>query len=407
MLDVLIRGGWIADGTGSPPFLGDVAIEDGRIAEVGRLDGSATAARVVDAAGKVVCPGFVDPHSHSDFSLLANPTAESTIRQGVTTEVVGNCGWSYAPVTDHSREYMSGRLHTFGYDGPVIPWSTFGEHLDFLADVGHTPNLAWFVGHNAIRLAAGVSGSNPTEDELSRMEGFVREAMDAGALGMSTGLEFNPGREAATAELVRLNAVAGEYDGIYTSHVRNRDSSILDAIGEFLEVARAGGARAEISHLNVRHNTGAPDRGWERAVELMAAARDHGMDVLADTTPFREGLGQLSGILPPWVAADGPEAALAHLRDPESRRRLRTECDRYWRFVHKGEWDRVRLQESAQHPEWDGLSFAQIADLRKADPWDCFFDVLADAGTAYESVLVVGTLFTDEHLAEMIAHPLF
>ncbi|HEU4972663.1 MAG TPA: amidohydrolase family protein, partial [Gaiellaceae bacterium] len=243
MLDVLIRGGWIADGTGSPPFLGDVAIEDGRIAEVGRLDGSATAARVVDATGKVVCPGFVDPHSHSDFSLLANPTAESTIRQGVTTEVVGNCGWSYAPVTDHSREYMSGRLHTFGYDGPVIPWSTFGEHLDFLADVGHTPNLAWFVGHNAIRLAAGVSGSNPTEDELSRMEGFVREAMDAGALGMSTGLEFNPGREAATAELVRLNAVAGEYDGIYTSHVRNRDSGILDAIGEFLEVARAGGAR--------------------------------------------------------------------------------------------------------------------------------------------------------------------
>ena len=130
MLDVLIRGGWIADGTGSPPFLGDVAIEDGRIAEVGRLDGSATAARVVDASGKVVCPGFVDPHSHSDFSLLANPTAESTIRQGVTTEVVGNCGWSYAPVTDSSREYMSSRLHTFGYDGPVIPWSTFGEHLD-------------------------------------------------------------------------------------------------------------------------------------------------------------------------------------------------------------------------------------------------------------------------------------
>ena len=220
-------------------------------------------------------------------------------------------------MTDSSREYMSSRLHTFGYDGPVIPWSTFGEHLEFLADVGHTPNLAWFVGHNAIRLAAGVSGHHPSEAELEVMEGFLREAMEAGALGMSTGLEFNPGREATTAELVRLNAVAGEYDGIYTSHVRNRDSGILDAIDEFLEVARAGGARAEISHLNVRHNTGAPDRGWERAVELMAAAREQGMDVLADTTPFREGLGQLSGILPPWVAADGPEAALARLRDPE------------------------------------------------------------------------------------------
>ena len=316
----------------------------------------------------MVCPGFVDPHSHSDFSLLANPTAESTIRQGVTTEVVGNCGWSYAPISDHSREYMSGRLHTFGFDGPVIPWTTFGEHLDFLADVGHSPNLAWFVGHNSIRLAAGVSGSHPTELQSALMDRFMREAMEAGALGMSTGLEFNPGREATTAELVRLNAIAGEYDGIYTSHVRNRDSGILHAIAEFLEVARAGGIRAEISHLNVRHNTNAPDRGWERAVEMMEAAREEGMDVLADTTPFLDGLGQLSGILPPWVAADGKEQALAYLRDPETRKRLRTECDRYWRFIHKGEWDRVRLQASEQHPEWDGLTFAQIADLRKADP---------------------------------------
>jgi N-acyl-D-amino-acid deacylase len=140
---------------------------------------------------------------------------------------------------------------------------------------------------------------------------------------------------------------------------------------------------------------------------MMAAAREDGMDVLADTTPFREGLGQLAGILPPWVAADGADAAVAKLRDADTRARLRTECDRYWRFIHKGEWDRVRLQASPSHPALDGLSFAQIAELRKADPWDCFFDVLADAGAAYESVLVVGTLFTDDHLAEMISHPLF
>ncbi|MDH4345223.1 MAG: D-aminoacylase [Thermoleophilia bacterium] len=406
-LDVLIRGGWIADGTGSPPFLGDVAVVDGRIEEVGRLAPEATAARVIDAAGKIVCPGFVDPHSHSDFSLLTNPTAESTIRQGVTTEIVGNCGWSYAPVTDRSREYMSSRLLTFGYDGPVIPWSTFGEHLEFLSGVGHTPNLAWFVGHNAIRLAAGVSGSEPSEEELRSMEGFVREAMAEGALGMSTGLEFNPGREATTEELVRLNAVAGEYGGMYTSHVRNRDSAIFEAIGEFLVVAGAGGGKAEISHFNVRHNTNAPDRGWERAVAMMVDARERGLDVLADTTPFREGFGQLSGILPAWVAADGPEAALARLRDPQQRAVIRRDCDRYWRFIAKGEWERVRLQESPLHPELDGLDFRQIAELRNADPWDCFFDVLCDAGTAYESVLVVGTLFTDEHLAEMISHPLF
>ena len=405
--DVLIRSGWVVDGTGSPPFLGDVAIEAGRVVEVGRLAPEESAARVIDAAGKVVCPGFVDQHSHSDFSLLANPNAESTIRQGVTTEVVGNCGWSYAPVTDHSREFMSARLFTFGYDGPTVPWSSFGEHLDFLAGVGHSPNLAWFVGHNAIRLSAGVSGPDPTDEQSALMDRFMREAMESGALGMSTGLEFNPGREARIEELQRLNAIAGEYDGIYTSHVRNRDSGILDAIGEFLDVARAGGIRAEISHLNVRHNTNAPERGWERAVEMMAAAREQGMDVLADTTPFLDGLGSLAGILPPWVSADGTEAALARLADKDTRARLRNECDRYWRFIHKGEWDRVRLQTSEQHPEWDGLTFAEISDLARMDPWDCYFDVLVDAGEAYESIIVVGRLFTDEHMAEMISHPLF
>ena len=362
MLDVLIRNGWVADGTGSPPFLGDVAIEGGEIVEVGRLGAAATATRVIDASGKVVCPGFVDPHSHSDFSLLANPTAESTIRQGVTTEVVGNCGWSYAPVSDHSREYMSGRLHTFGFDGPVIPWTTFGEHLDFLSDVGHTPNLAWFVGHNSIRLAAGVSGPHPTELQAALMDRFMREAMEAGALGMSTGLEFNPGREATTAELVRLNAIAGEYDGIYTSHVRNRDSGILHAIAEFLEVARAGGIRAEISHLNVRHNTGAPDRG------LGASGRDDGRRARGGHRRARRHDAVPRRARP---AVRDP-AALGRRRRPRGRarpparpgdtERLRTECDRYWRFIHKGEWDRVRLQASAQHP---GLGRPQLRRDRR------------------------------------------
>ena len=161
MLDLLIRGAVVVDGTGSPPFEGDVGIQGEKIVSVGKLDG-AEAARVIAAGGRVVCPGFVDPHSHSDFSILANPTAESTIRQGVTTEVVGNCGWSYAPVTDASESVIRSRLHSFGFDKPTIPWSTFGEHLEFLSDVGHTPNFAWFVGHNAIRLAAGVSGSTPS-----------------------------------------------------------------------------------------------------------------------------------------------------------------------------------------------------------------------------------------------------
>lgn len=405
MLDILIRGGSVVDGSGAPAYDADVAIEGERIVEVGELEGAA-AERVIDASGKVVCPGFVDPHSHSDWSLLANPAAESTIRQGVTTEVVGNCGWSYAPVTARSLPQQLGRLRTFAYEGPV-EWSSFGEHLGFLSRLGHSPNLAWFVGHNAIRWAAGVKGSEPSEEQLREMEGFVREAMDAGALGMSTGLEFNPGREATTEELVRLNSVSGEYGGWYTSHVRNRDAHLQASIDEFLEIARRGGTKAEISHLNVRYNTGAPEDGWRRAVETMATARDDGLNVLADTTPLRDGIGQMAGILPPWVLADGAEAAAELLRDREVRERLRSECDRYWRFIHRGEWHRVRVQTAPDFPELEGKSFPEIAELRGTDEWDCLFDILSASGPALESVLMVGELFTDEHLAEMISHPLF
>ena len=408
MLDVLIRGGWVADGTGSPPFLGDVAIDDGRIVEVGRLPAEATAERVIDATGKVVCPGFVDPHSHSDFSLLANPTAESTIRQGVTTEVVGNCGWSYAPVTDHSREYMSSRLHTFGYDGPVIPWSTFGEHLEFLADVGHTPNLAWFVGHNAIRLAAGVSGSSPSEAELATMEGFVREAMDAGALGMSTGLEFNPGREASLDELARLNAAAGEYDGIYTSHVRNRDA---DTPRGDRRVPRGRPGRRDPRR----------DLAPERPAQHRGAGPRLGAGGRADGVGARGGNGRPRGHdavrRRPRPARRDPAAVgrgrrqRGRARAPARPRHPTTAPHRVRPLLALHPQGRVGAGAPPGERAAPRLGRAHVrADRRrdpKADPWDCFFDVLADAGDAYESVLVVGTLFTDEHMAEMISHPLF
>ncbi len=405
MPDLLIRDGLVVDGSGASPFRGDVAVEDGHILAVGDLRG-AEATRVIEAAGRLVCPGFVDPHSHSDFTLLTVPGAESTIRQGVTTEVVGNCGWTYAPVSEHSRAVIAARLATFAYGGPV-EWESFADHLALLAARGHAQNLAWFVGHNTIRYAAGVSGPRASEEQLQTMESYVAEAMDAGALGLSTGLEFNPGRESPTEEIVRLARVAGRYGGHYTSHVRNRDAALQDSIDEFLAIIEASGTIGEISHLNVRNRTGAAPGAWRRAVDTMAAARERGLDVLADTTPFRDGLGQMAGILPPWVLAEGWETACARLRDPSLRGRLRHECDRYWRFIHRGEWERVRLQASPQYAGLEGKSFPEIAALLQRDEWDCYFDILADAGPAIESILLIGELFTDEHLAEMISHPLF
>lgn len=404
MLDLALRGGWLVDGTGTPRRVADVGVDGDRIAAIGQVP---AASREIDVTGRIVAPGFVDPHSHSDWTLHANRDAHSTIRQGVTTEVVGNCGISNAPVTELSLQKVTGRLHAYGYDGPV-EWRSFGDYLVNVELGGTSQNLAFFVGHSTVREAAGITGDlSPDDDTMAVMDGLVREAMEAGALGMSSGLEYSLGAFASTDELQQLAKTVGRYGGIYASHVRNRDSQILDSIHEFLSIARVGNTAGQISHLNVRHDTNAPERAWERAVELMTTARDRGLDIQADTTPFRQGLGMMTGLLPRWLLGGGYASAAAQLRDPLVRQRLRADCDRYWRFVHKGQWARVRLQNSPQFPELNGRTFTDIARIRKQDEWDCFFDVLSAAGPAMGDLIMVGDLFTEQHLAEMIAHPLF
>ncbi len=302
MLDILIRNGWVADGTGNPIYPADVAIQGDRIVDVGSLAG-AEAATVIDARGKIVSPGFVDAHSHTDATILANPTAESTIRQGITTEVVGNCGMSVAPATAAARASGAGGFGSF--EGIDVPACSLAEFLELLADIGTSNNMAWLLGHNSVRAVAGLSGPRATEEQFRVMERVVREAMEAGALGLSTGLEFEPGRSTTTEEIIRLTKIVAEYDGFYASHIRNRDAKVLDAMAEFMEIVRACGTRGEVSHLNIRHNTGAPDGAWQRAVEMIEEARRDGFDVLTDMTPLTYGIGSMASILPPWVREGG------------------------------------------------------------------------------------------------------
>ena len=405
MLDVLITNGWLADGTGNPTYPADVAIQGERIVDVGRFP-EATAQRIIDARGKVVCPGFIDAHSHSDWTVLSNPLAQSTIRQGVTSEIVGNCGFSNAPLTERTREAISARLRKHAYSGPVT-WRTYGEFLEVVRANGSSCNLGWLVGHNTVRDAVGVVGPKATPEQIEEMRDWVREGMEAGALGLSSGLEFEPGRTAPIEEVVALARVAGEYAGLYASHIRNRDAGLGEAIDEFLGIVRQSGTVGEVAHLNVRHNTGAAEGAWEDAVERLARARREGLNVLADTTPYRDGLGQLAAILPPWLKAGGPAHAAELLQDPDVRARTRGDCDRYWRFIHRGEWERVRMMNNPRFPELAGRSFFEIADLWGKDPWDCCFDILAAHGPDMDGLNVIGLLFTEEHVAAMASHPLF
>ena len=405
MLDVLIRGGWIVDGTGNPSYPGDLAIEGERIAAVGRLPG-ASAEKVIDARGKLICPGLIDSHSHSDSTILMNPEAQSTIRQGITTEIVGNCGQSPAPLSDQSRDaILRHGLLGESYAGN-LRWSSFASFLEVIAQVGTSVNLGWLVGHNTLRQTVGVRGEDVTAEQLAQMQALLREAMGAGALGLSTGLEFAPGRWASAEEVVALAQVVGEFDGMYASHIRNRAKDLQPAMEEFMEIVRRSHTHGQVSHLNVRHNTGAALDAWERAVATLEAARSEGWDVAGDCTPLLDGIGAPAAILPSWLTAGGSRRAAEMLDDRQVRARVRTDCDRYWSFIQRGDWHRLYILGSEKHPEIVGKQFLEIAELWNKEPWDCLLDLLSAAFRQEDHVQYIARLFTEEHVREMVRHPL-
>ena len=399
MLDTLIQGGWLIDGTGNPKRRADVGIIDDRIVEVGLL-ADARAARTVDARNRLVLPGFVDGHSHSDTTILVNPLAQSTIRQGITTEVVGNCGNSPAPL----------RPRTEAGDDPLgiggrspKPWTTFGEFLEHVETTGVTPNLAWLVGHNTLRTAVGVVGSAVSPDQIATMRLLLDEALDAGAIGLSTGLEFDPGRYASTAEIVALADFVGRRGGFYVSHIRNRAKALQPAIKEFINIMRQSGTRGQVSHLNVRANTGAADDAWAQAVAAVERARDDGLDIQCDCTPYVDGGGAPTAILPMWVTEKGRHQAADYLRDPVLREEIKGDCDRYWAFITRGDWHRIRIASSSNHPEIVGLNFDQIAAMWGRTHWDCLFDLFVEVLSREGHIGYIGQLFTEDHVMTMFS----
>ena len=404
VLDVIIRRGKIVDGSGTPWVLGDVGVQGDRIVAVGHLEG-ARAARVVDASGKIVCPGFIDSHSHSDWSVMANRRCESTIRMGVTTEVVGNCGTTYAPVTDVNRE--SARLAVAkGQPGVDLAWSTFAEYLEAVQAGGLSENLVYLVGHGAIRQAVMGQAERPaTPDEVRRMAAHLEEALEAGAFGMSTGLEFNPGRSATPDELVALNRVITRYDGVHASHQRTRNEEFEKSAAEILGVCEAAGTRFQMSHVNAR--PGAPAGSWWRVMDQVWAARARGLDATCDSTLYERGLGNMAAVLPSWLFDRGPAVAAERLGDPEIRRKVRGDCRRYQLVVANQEWEKVWLGTTVNSRHLFGKRFDEIGEIAGKDPFDCFFDILEAEGPAITGAGMFCQLKTPEHLREMITHPLF
>ena len=380
--DLLITNGRIVDGSGRPGYMADLAIKGDRIVRIGRLKNVA-AARVIDAAGMVIAPGFIDMLGQSETYLLIDPRAMSKIMMGVTTEVTGE-GDSIAPVNERLIKEQEDFNRRFNL---TIDWRTLGEYFQRLEKQGSGVNLATFVGATQVRAyVVGFDNRPPTPAELEQMKQLVASAMKDGALGLSTSLQYVPARFARTDEIVELAKVAHQYGGIYATHQRSEANALDESLAEVFEIARRAQIPVEIWHLKAAYK-----KNWGRMPEVLAKirrARAQGLDITADVYPYIAGSTSLSACLPPWALEGGTEKMLSRLRDPSIRSRLKREIN-----TDAKEWENIYLGSgggsgiligSVVNPELEALQgkrVSQIAEEQHKDPLDAVFDlILADHG---------------------------
>jgi N-acyl-D-amino-acid deacylase len=319
MFDLIFRQAKIVDGTGNPYFYGDVGIEGEHITAVGDLS-TASAKRVIEVEGAVLSPGFIDLHTHSDFTIPLSPRAESMISQGVTTQLVGNCGFSPFPILPESKELMQ-KSSAFLGSGLTWDWNTAGEYMSYVESLPLASNVATQVGHGALRMAVmGFDNREPTDQELEKMQSLVAQAFEDGVFALSSGLIYVPGSYCKTEELMALAQVAAKYNGFYSSHIRGEGATLLDAIEEAISIGGSAGIPVQLSH-----HKAAGKANWgkvEQSLALIDSARARGEDVLADQYPYVAGSTTLAAILPLWVSEGGAEMMRSRLSDPTTRQQI-------------------------------------------------------------------------------------
>ena len=400
MIDVAIRGATLVDGTGAPPRRADVAVADGRIVRVGTLDG-VEAADSLDVTGLVVAPGFIDIHSHSDATLLVDPRARSAIAQGVTTEVIGNCGHAPAPLSrvDDVPDLV------FGYNPELrVSWSTIVGYLTALEQAGPAVNVATLAGHIALRVSALGRAPRPaTPAELDKMVALLGEAFDAGAYGLSSGLEYPLGLACTTDELVVLARETARLGGFYAIHTRDRDFRAVEAFDEAFDVGRRAEVPLQISHLTPRY--GAPPGSADRALETIDAARARGEDVMCDQHTRLHGLTKVVTMLPASALEGGTAELLRRLRDPDTRAEYRAFTQPLFKMGLMHEWERIALFEARNSPEFVGKDFRTIGEERNQHPLDALMDILLEAGDDAPNILMTGLVHKEEELERTFIHP--
>jgi dihydroorotase/N-acyl-D-amino-acid deacylase len=396
--DLVITNGHIIDGTGSPWYSGDVGIREGKIAAIGNLAASPRQ-RTIDAAGKVVAPGFIDMLGQSELTILVDPRLPSKIYQGITTEITGE-GGTVAPLND--AIIQSDRSEYDHYK--ITPdWRTFRQYFSRLEKQGMGINLATYVGATQVRrMILGDDDKQPTLQQLEQMKALVRDAMKDGAVGVSTALEYAPAPYARTEELIALATEAGKFGGIYSTHMRNESDSVLEAIDEALRIGREAHVPVEIWHLKV-----AGKNNWGRMPQVVAkinAARAAGADVTADTYAYTAWFNDLSAFIPQWAHDGGTAKLVERLKDPATRERIRKDLltpskdwDNEWQEIPGPDAVMIGIVQNPKLLPLQGKRISEIATLWNKDPMDALFDFLIQDPAA--GVAVFGMSQPDVTLA--------
>jgi len=375
--DIVITNGHIIDGTGSPWYSGDLGVRDGRVAAIGNL-AAASRKRTIDAAGKVVAPGFIDMLGQSDLTILVDPRLPSKIYQGITSEITGE-GDSVAPLND--ALIQSGHSQ-YDYYKLTPDWRTFREYFARLEKQGMGINLASYVGATQVRrFVLGEDDKQPTPEQLAQMQTLVRDAMKDGAAGVSTALEYAPAPYARTEELIALASEASKAGGIYSTHMRNESNSVLEAIDEALRIGREANIPVEIWHVKV-----AGKDNWGRMPEVVAkisAARAAGADVTADTYAYTAWYNDFSAFIPPWAHDGGNAKLVARLQDPATREKIRKDMltpskdwDNEWQEIPGPDAIMIGAVQNPTLLPMQGKRLSEIAKLWNKDPMDALFDFL-------------------------------